>query len=95
MNITPIRHIDTLAAYKDFIGVFGEPRAEALALAIGKVQSEPLDAPQAIADLQAAGFTRPQAEEVARQTIVAATGKKPSAALFAHCGILPQSAAQA
>jgi len=95
MNITPIRHIDTLAAFKDFTKIFGAAKADALATAIGKVQSDPETAPQAIADLQAAGFTRPQAEEVARQTIVAATGKKPSAALFAHCGILPQSAAQA
>lgn len=95
MKLTPIREIDTLAAYEDFKEVFGEARGWALARAIGKVQNDPLLAPQAIADLQTAGFTRAQAEELMRQTIIGVTGKKPSAALFAHCGILPQSAAQA
>ncbi|MDD9858096.1 MAG: hypothetical protein OXU96_08640 [Gammaproteobacteria bacterium] len=93
MDITPIRYIDTLAAFKDFTKIFGEAKADALATAIGAVQSEPETAPRAIADLQRAGFTRPQAEEVARQTIVAATGQKPSAELFARCGIAPQPAA--
>lgn len=93
MKLTPIREIDTLAAYEDFKEVFGEAKGWALARAIGKIQSDPMRAPQAIAALERAGFPRAQAEEVVRQVIIGVTGKKPSAALFARCGILQPSAA--
>ena len=74
---TLVRHIDTFAAFKDFETVFGHDRAEALALAIGKVQSDPAAASQAVADLERCGFTRPQAESVVGQAIFSATGRKP------------------
>jgi len=83
------RHIDTLAAYKDFKAVFGHDRAEALALAIGKVQADPAAAPQAVADLERCGFTRPQAESVVGQTILSTTGKKPPLAYRATDELQP------
>jgi len=93
MKLTPIREIDVLAASSEFQEVFGEDKGWALAVVMGKVQRDPMVAPRAIADLQLAGFTRPQAEEVVRQTIIGVTGKKPPLELFAGCGIVPQSAA--
>lgn len=95
MKLTPIRYIDTLAAFKDFTKIFGEAKADALATAIGKAQCEPETAPQAIADLEQAGFTRLQAEEVVRQTIIAATGEAPPAELLVRRVTLPPSAAPA
>jgi len=92
MKLTPIRHIDTLAAYEDFKVVFGEAKGKSLATAIGKAQAEPETAPQVIADLQRAGFTHPQAEEVVRQTIIAATGETPPAELLARAAPPPSAA---
>jgi len=95
MKLKPIREINTLDAYRSFKKVFTEAKADALATAMGKVQSDPMSAPQAIADLEQAGFPRAQAEEVVRQTIIGVTGKTPPASLIEHSAILPQSAAQA
>jgi len=94
MKLTPIREIDVLAASREFREIFGEDKGWALAAAMSKVQCDPMSAPRAIADLQLAGFTRPQAEEVVRQTIIGVTGKKPPPELFTGCGIVPQPAAQ-
>jgi len=92
MKLTPIHYIDTLAVFKDFSKTFGEAKADALATAIGKAQAEPETAPQVIADLQRAGFTHPQAEEVVRQTIIAATGETPPAELLARAAPPPSAA---
>jgi len=91
MKLTPIREINTLDAYHKFEAVFEQPKADALATAIGKVQRDPDAAPRAVADLQRAGFTRPQAEEVVRQTIIVATGETPPAELLARRATLPHS----
>jgi len=91
MKLVPLRHLDTLAAFKDFTKIFGAARADALATAIGKVQRDPDAAPRAVADLRRAGFTRAQAEEVVRQTIIVATGETPPAELLARRATLPHS----
>jgi len=94
MKLTPIRSIDVIAASRRFKAIFGEDKGFALAAAMSTIQADPESAPQVIANLERAGFTRPQAEEVVRQTIIGVTGKIPPSELLARRVILPQSAAE-